>query len=516
MPLLAWSKRMPTRLHGGDVHRAAPAAHFVFNLAARVRSMVVTTSIGLGLAGHVSNGVAQPAGIFSPTGNMESPRFYHTATRLADGRVLVVGGTTDQSPEKTSSSAELYDPEKGEFIRTGNMNTARRAHTATYLSTGKVLIAGGCGVHGSLTSAELFDPATGIFTPTGSMNHAQGWHTATLLHNGKVLIAGGITATGPVLPGHAEVYDPNTGSFTAISLNHRLVLPAATLLSNGRVLVSTGRIAEFAGSVPNDYGLNFALIRLSYDSSQLFDPIANTFSALGPIPLHTTYWHTATLLKNGMVLVAGGGDADEGYRSTSALLFDPARQSFSETGQTLGSRMLHTATLLNDGNVLIAGGTESRGELYDASTRTFGLTANMIQDRIGHTATLLGDGRVLIVGGTRNPSGSAEIYRPLLLIPTPTVSGIQFDRTEAVIGGYYTATVNGPNLTAESYIDVRISTGGDTHVVLNWQKGHTFSHPVPANTAPGSWTINGVRAHQEEADHTGDFTPINATIAIVP
>jgi hypothetical protein len=102
------------------------------------------------------------------------------------------------------------------------------------------------------------------------------------------------------------------------------------------------------------------------------------------------------------------------------------------------------------------------------------------------------------------------------LIPTATVSDLRFDRTDAVAGSYHTLTISGSNLTPETYFDVRFNTGSETSVVLNWQRGLTVSHSVSAGTAPGNWTINGVRAHQEEADHTGDFSPLNATITIVP
>ena len=98
------------------------------------------------------------------------------------------------------------------------MLTPRRIHTATLLANGKVLVAGGFGRGGTLASAELYDPASGTFTPTGSMTNAQSWHTATLLHNGKVLIAGGLIATPLVLPDPAELYDPDSGTLRRYSL----------------------------------------------------------------------------------------------------------------------------------------------------------------------------------------------------------------------------------------------------------------------------------------------------------
>ena len=144
--------------------------------------------------------LAQSLGEFRPTGDMTAPRSLHTATRLHDGKILIVGGTPeDRSGCAGTTTAELYDPASHTFTPTGKMTAVRRYHSATLLADGRVLIAGGevhfsggyCRSDPNGPSAEVYDPSSGTFTPTGDMNGLQLGHTATLLPNGRVLIAGG-------------------------------------------------------------------------------------------------------------------------------------------------------------------------------------------------------------------------------------------------------------------------------------------------------------------------------------
>ncbi|HEX7591330.1 MAG TPA: kelch repeat-containing protein [Candidatus Limnocylindrales bacterium] len=146
---------------------------------------------------------------------MAEPRGGHTATTLQDGRVLVVGGWTNATPNNVLKSAELFDPKTGKFTLTGSLHEVRANQTATLLNDGRVLIVGGFGGAGaaSLKSAELFDPGTGKFTLTGPLANPRFDHTATLLADGRVLIADGSNDTS-AREGSAEIYDPATGKFT--------------------------------------------------------------------------------------------------------------------------------------------------------------------------------------------------------------------------------------------------------------------------------------------------------------
>jgi WD40 repeat protein len=178
-------------------------------------------------------------GTFSPTGSMTAARLGETATALSDGLVLIAGGGGDSAGKVILASAELYDPKTGTFSPTGSMATARSSDTATVLSDGSVLIAGGYDSTGPLASAELYDPKTGTFGPTGSMATARASSTATALADGSVLIAGGYDSTGPLAS--AELYDPGTGTFSPTgSMTTARIIPTATALSDGRVLIVGG------------------------------------------------------------------------------------------------------------------------------------------------------------------------------------------------------------------------------------------------------------------------------------
>lgn len=172
---------------------------------------------------------------FTPTGSMNVPREWHTATLLSDGRVLIAGGRQGIQPglDESSALAEIYDPGTGTFSPTGSMAIRRERHCATLLADGRVLVAGG-----SIdVAAELYDPKTGRFSRSGSL--AAGFRsetTATRLLNGKVLLVGGFADGAPT--DIAELFDQRTGAFSRTGpLPTALVGQSSALLPDGRVLV---------------------------------------------------------------------------------------------------------------------------------------------------------------------------------------------------------------------------------------------------------------------------------------
>src|SRR5262249_22646843 len=140
------------------------------------------------------------------TGPMAVPRKGHTATVLSDGRVLIAGG---QDASGVLAAAEIYDPATQTFQLAGNLSAARYGHTATLLADGRVLIAGGADGTGPLSSAEIFDPAAAapFRLLTAALGAPRFGHTATLRSDGKVFIAGGdIAGTGEMFDPVAEVF----------------------------------------------------------------------------------------------------------------------------------------------------------------------------------------------------------------------------------------------------------------------------------------------------------------------
>ena len=308
-----------------------------------------------GAARTASAELYDPAsGTWTATGPLAQARFGHTATLLSDGKVLVAGGCCNPDGSGMLASAELYDPASGTWAATRPMARARSGHTATLLSNGKVLVAGGTGADfRSTASAELYDPASGEWAPAASMTGARANETATLLSSGKVLVAGG-TNEFRRSTRSAELYDPASDSWaTTGSLGDPRSFHTATLLADGRVLVAGGA----DGLRP-------------LDSAQVYDPASDDFGAPSTMRRRRA-GPAAALLADGRVLVTGGSELSSFH--DTAELYDPASDRWGSAGVmnryrgAFGGRLVFAVPLAS-GKVLVGGDSRSAGdtaELYD-------------------------------------------------------------------------------------------------------------------------------------------------------
>jgi hypothetical protein len=341
------------------------------------------------------------------------------AVTLHDGRVLVVSHIS--CSDCKGAAAALYDPAARRWSIASPLPVGG---SATLLVDGTVLVAGG-GKSG--TAAQLYDPGSGRWIATGSMTIARrgpdtsagntAEYTATLMRDGKVLVAGGATAAQPgKLLANAELYDPSTGRWTATgSMIHPRANHTATLLPDGKVLVAGGSKPPYL-SGPEEPSMTL-------DSAEIYDPQRGTWTSTESMPVPRAF-HTATLLSDGTVLVAGGGSDEYLASVSSAELYDPRTGRWTPAGNMSIARNRSTATWLLDGSVLIAGGylagagephSTATTERYDPNTGLWTLTASMLGPRARHTAVLLADGTVLAAGGTPSLTtwdSSSELYDP--------------------------------------------------------------------------------------------------------
>ena len=217
------------------------------------------------------------------------------------------------------------------------------------------------------------------------------------------------TAEGSTPSDGLTTFPPASGNASvsclspALQMNAERAAHTATLIPDGRVLIAGGFREEGTSEI-------------AIASAEIFDPATNTFSPTGAMN-EPRNGHTATLLPNGKVLLAGGWNQQG--RTATAELYDPHTGAFEYTASLMAPRQGLTATLLKNGQVLIAGGDSARNtpqltaEIYDPATETFTSTGNLNNGRFGHTATLLTNGTILLVGGTSGNDhilASAEVY----------------------------------------------------------------------------------------------------------
>ena len=260
-------------------------------------------------------------GTWSPTGSLVDAGVQHTATLLADGRVLVAGGSRTVGLG-AFARAEIYDPATGAWAATGSMQTARFSHSAALLSDGRVLVVGGLTDSGVTGTAELYDPATGTWTPTDSTHLKWQGAEALRLNDGRVLLLNGSTETGDKGPA-PEIYDPGNGQWTTIAAPKvSRTFSTATVLADGRVLLSAGNLAGKKGLT---------------NTAEIYEPMTGEWTPARSLGM-ARRMHAAVLLADGTVLVTGG-QSSGGKRTASSEIFTPPAPTDVRTTTALASNV---------------------------------------------------------------------------------------------------------------------------------------------------------------------------------
>lgn len=346
----------------------------------------------------------------------------HTLSRLPDGSALVGAGDEPQPGGGFVSLASLerYDPETQSFTELSVSLTAPRStHTATTLADGRILFAGGYDGTGVVqATAEIYDPATNTVTTTGPMMQARTQHSATLLADGRVLVIGGsaLFDLSQVLSSllqsvdSTEIYDPVSNTWSAgpdIPLsgsNFGVIGQATTRMNNGQVLVTGGvKVSSFLGIPLPSFN----------DEAWRYDPVSNSFLSTPDMAEERVY-HGSTLLPDGRVLIVGGADGDfvalSFFTRASCEVYDPNTNSFS-AGPSLNHQRAYV-NLVDTGDAIVSIGGLATADVSTGSgtpeqtieTLDYGLTGwvdgpqTILPREVARAVALESGDRILFVG----------------------------------------------------------------------------------------------------------------------
>lgn len=337
------------------------------------------------------------------------------AAVLADGRVLVVGGSAGPSSTSALATVEVFDPASNSWAAAAPMLQARAYPAAATLADGSVLVVGGSRNGLPLDSAERYFPDTGTWVSAGTMSAPRTQATATVLLDGRVLVLGGGSQGSPgfASTNAAEIFDPATGAWTPTApMSTARASHTATLLSDGEVLVTGG-----ASTYHGPKGKVMA-------TAEIYDPKSATWHSAAKMSV-ARYHHMAALLPDGRVLVAGGwaltSNSDKSL--ASAAIYNPATDSWTATGSMATGRARGNIAALPDGRVLVVDGVDpayhvmATTEIWDAASGRWRLAGRLGTAVMWPALAVLHDGRVLLAGGALDAGASHETAASEIFTP---------------------------------------------------------------------------------------------------
>lgn len=354
---------------------------------------------------------------FRPAGAMTARFTEREAVLLADGRVLATGGYNCVNGTCTpQGGCEIYDPAQQTWRATGSFSVARGNHALIRLADGRVIAIGGRIPTGWTSATEIFDPATGLWTAGPRMREPRYLHRAVLLPGGRVLVTGGRSLN---VPGGlsqpvatAELLDTKATAWSdAAAMSGPRFDHALTLLADGRVLAASG------------FRQTDSVKILAAPNVEVYDPAANAWTTVGQLASPRTV-ATSIALPDGRVLITGGINEADGVEKSTDIYHPDGR--LTRGPDLLTPRAYHTATVLPSGRVLIAAGYDTfvdtdppiaSSEFFDAERNVWVAGPALGEPRAIHAAVLLRNGQWLQIGGYG--TGSAGLASTELLAAAP-------------------------------------------------------------------------------------------------
>jgi hypothetical protein len=296
---------------------------------------------------------------FETAGKLQVARGWGTATRMKDGRVLLVGGQSDAA--YGDPSVDIYDPVAKTWSKGKQMPKERYGHGAVLLADGKVLVGGGCAWDQTSDSFISYDPGADTWaTLATAMSIQRCGHTMTMLPSGKILIAGGLQGPNKFSEWYAyhqtmEIFDPSTGAITASTA--KMINPRAfhfaVLMQDGRVLIDGGTCSDWAGSCKETPKPAWCTACENWQTkAEIYDPTTDKIAALAEFGDAGSNQAGHALMADGRVLIAGGTSAPE----RTVAFSSSAGGSWTQLPDLNKPRSSTYAVTLLDGTILLVGG----------------------------------------------------------------------------------------------------------------------------------------------------------------